>query len=109
MIDLPTAFHIFEYLLLAVFAVFAVCLLILSIVIHDTSFITSHPFVFLIELIVVAVGTALPVFVFGWSQKIESPFVNILFWAFAIKIGVFHILCHLSGFYRYFFTGKVRL
>jgi hypothetical protein len=107
--NLPILFQIFHYATYAVLAGGFLFLLVVAVLVHDVQFIIMYPLLFIIELFVVTFFPATSFFIFKISQKVDSKFVAGMFWAVAVKFAIFHVLFHLSGFYRQLFLGKTHL
>lgn len=64
-------------------------------------YIVSRPFMFALEVLVVAVCPAIPLFFFMLSRGLPFLTASIWFYGLAAKFGLFHILFETSGYYAY--------
>jgi hypothetical protein len=79
-----------------------------SVVVQDTTFPTQHPWLFLIETLVVGFVPASVLYVisdFRSDGKLDLSDMNWDFFFLAGKFAIFHLLFQFSGIYTYFFSA----
>lgn len=96
-------FFIFEISTIILTVVVFVYLFILSIVVNDYKLIVERPFLFSVEFLFMTFLPAIPLLFFAISRSIPYSKAMSLAIAFAIQAAAFHVLCQLSGVYRYVF------
>lgn len=96
-------FFIFEISTIILTVIVFVYLFILSIVVNDYKLIVERPFLFAIETIFMTILPSIPLLFFAISRSIPYSKAMTLAVSFAIQAAVFHVLCQLSGVYRYVF------
>jgi hypothetical protein len=78
-----------------------------SVVVKDTAFPAAHPWLFLIETLIVSIIPASVIYVmtdFRDNGVINFWSVSREFLLLATKFGIFHLLFQFSGVYSYFFN-----
>ena len=79
-----------------------------SVVVQDTTFPTQHPWLFLIETLVVGFVPASVLYVisdFRSNGRLDLSDMNWDFLLLAGKFAIFHLLFQFSGIYTYFFSA----
>jgi len=79
-------------------------LFLLSIIVRDTHFITENPNKFMIELFLMSVLAALPIFYIGYSRGLGLSSTVTDFLLLMVKFAALHIGFQLSGFYTNIFA-----
>lgn len=96
-------FFLFDLFTISITILVFVYLFILSIVVNDYKLIVEKPFLFTIEFIFMMILPSIPLLFFMISRSISFDKAMLLAVSFAIQAGLFHIVCQLSGVYRYSF------
>lgn len=96
-------FFVFEISTIVLTVVIFVYLFVLSIVVNDYKLMVEKPFLFAIETIFMTFLPSIPLLFFAISRSIPYSKAMTLAISFAAQAAVFHILCQLSGVYRYVF------
>lgn len=78
-------------------------LFVMSIIVHDTKYIQEYPNKFMIELFLISVLAAIPIFYIGYARDVSLKTTTIDFILLVVKFGLFHIGMQLSGFYTNMF------
>jgi len=76
-------------------------------IVRDTKFPSEHPWLFLIETVIVAFIPASVIYImtdFRTTGKVDFHELNASFLLLAAKFGIFHLLFQFSGLYSYFFN-----
>uniref|UniRef100_A0A6C0KWN3 Uncharacterized protein n=1 Tax=viral metagenome TaxID=1070528 RepID=A0A6C0KWN3_9ZZZZ len=76
----------------------------LSLIVRDTQFIQDNPGKFGIELFLMSVLAALPLFYIGYSRDLSLSTTLISFLTLMVQCGIIHLLLQLSGFYTNLFA-----
>lgn len=101
--DANTLMGVFDALTIAVLVAGMVYLVVLSALVHDTYFITTHPLAFVFEMAAMFAIPGLPVLLFISSQGAKPSLAIKYYISIGIKFAVFHVLFHVSGMYRRLF------
>jgi len=79
-----------------------------SMVVQDTTFPTQHPWLFIVETLVVGLVPASVIYVmtdFRDNGKLDFSSLNQNFLLLAAKFAIFHLLFQFSGVYTYLFSN----
>ena len=82
-----------------------IVLIIVSVIVHDFSFIIEHPLYFTIETCMMGILPSLPLMVFFMTRKLTHKQVILTYLIMVIQFGSLHVLCQLSGIYSYVFKS----
>lgn len=96
-------YSVLKILILLVLIIGFFLLFVLSIVVHDTKYIQEFPNKFAIELFLISVLAAIPIFYIGYARDVSLKTTTIDFILLVIKFGLLHIGLQLSGFYTNMF------
>jgi hypothetical protein len=80
-----------------------VVLIIGSILVHDTYYISKHPKQFLSETLVMGILAGAPILYISWLRKAPAATSVIEFFIFFVKLMLLHIGFQLSGVYSVLF------
>ena len=103
----PTGIILTNILIIAIVGAF-VFFGYVSVVVQDTVFPTQHPWLFIIETLIVGFVPASVLYVitdFRDNGKLDILNINIDFLLLAGKFAIFHMLFQFSGVYTYFFSA----
>ena len=78
-------------------------LIVLSILFQDLKYPREHPYLFTLETLLFAFGSASIIFLMAHGRGDLGVSTIIEFFIVALKFGIFHILLQFSGFYSYVF------
>ena len=98
-----SVYQIIKYGTISGLAIALLILIIGSIIVHDTYYISKHPKQFLSETLVMGVLTGLPILYISWLRQAQKTTSYLEFFIFFIKIMVLHIGFQLSGVYSVLF------
>ena len=98
-----SVYNILKILILFTLVVGLVLIFAMAIIVRDTEFIEEKPNKFLMELFLISVLAAVPIFYIGYARDVSLKTTTIDFILLVIKFGLFHIGMQLSGFYTNMF------
>lgn len=96
-------YSILKTLILIVIFMGLFLLFAMSILVRDTKYIEEHPNKFMIELFLISVLAAIPIFYLGYARDVSLKTTTIDFIFLVVKFALFHIGMQLSGFYSNIF------
>lgn len=82
---------------LSVLAAAAIALVVLAALVRYVDFIVAHPYKFAIEVIVLSVGSSLPIYLAAHNRKSEYKAATLHLLILAAKLATFWVLMELSG------------
>jgi uncharacterized membrane protein len=84
-----------------------VALVYFSLTVRDTSFVRKHPLQFVLEVLLIGLGAAAPLFYLGYTRGRQPKEVYKEFLFLFLKFAGAHIGLQLSGFYTNMFSQRV--
>ena len=82
-------------------------LIVMSILIKDLKYPSSHPYLFTLETLLISFAMGLIVILMSYGRNSKISIQTLLeFTLMTLKFGVFHILLQFSGFYSYAIVAK---
>jgi len=99
--------RIIKYLTAILFGIAGVILLVLSIFVRETNYIRRKPWKFVLEIVVLGVLSAAPIYLVAKNRKSSYKRATRDFVILVVQFVVFWILMELSGFNEYVFPEKV--
>jgi len=102
--ELDYYYFVFELAILGVLSFGVAYLLALAVLVRDTELIRTKPFIFVIELILMAILPGIPILFFVVSRGISWDKAWIWFSSLSVKFAIFHVISQISGFYGWLFA-----
>jgi len=99
------SYSILSTLIIAGLVIGFLILIILSLIVRDTKFISENRGKFMTELFLMSVLASLPVFYIGYSRNLSMTSTVKDFLLLVCKFGLAHICLQLSGFYTNLFSA----
>ena len=93
-----------NYGVLAMFGVAILVLLVISFLRPDVAMIKNHPWMFLLECLVIGVVPAVTLTIFTYTRKTRIKHIYKWVLILAVKFVALHILFQTCGFYTYFLS-----
>jgi lysylphosphatidylglycerol synthetase-like protein (DUF2156 family) len=87
-----------SYFLLASFAFITAFLLVTALMIRYTKFIKEHPWMFLIELLVIGVLSAIPLLILAKTRNVKMSTLIVYVLILVVQLVIFWTLTELSGY-----------
>lgn len=80
--------------------------ILLAVLMRDIEYVTSSPFLFLIECVILFILPVIPLSLFVYTQKIDWSVVRKLTIDIGTKLVVLHIIFTIAGIYTVFFEKE---
>lgn len=87
-----------SYFLLASFAFITAFLVVTALMIRYTSFIKTHPWMFLIELLVIGVFSSIPLLILAKTRDVKISVLIVYVLILVVQLVIFWTLTELSGY-----------
>ena len=102
-------YKVIKYGIIAGLFISLLILIVGSVLVHDTYYITEHPKFFISETLVMGLLTSLPILYISYMRGAPAAKSGIEFTAFFIKIALIHIGFQLTGVYSVIFPESSNL
>jgi len=105
--DSPVSYYVYNTIVYSVYVGIALSVIILvigSVLVHDTYYISKNPKFFISETLIMGILTAVPVFYIAYIRENSINTTNVVeFFVIFMKIAFIHVGLQLSGVYSAFF------
>ena len=87
---------------------FAVFMVVFSVLVRYTQFMTSHPVRFAIETVLVSFLSSIPLYIAAYNRNTRIKVATVQFLILMLKIAVFWVLMELSGVNSLLFPSRAQ-